>query len=121
MDSKTWRLWVFIRKWIIKALRESLNNENPPEWEENLPSIADAISTSTFGPEWKKYMTLSEGGGTVDPYIKIGHEATTTRYNVCMKQQLHVIMYVIYMLMDQQWEEYLPVKIHNVEYIHIIG
>ena len=72
MDSKTWRLWVFIRKWIIKALRESLNNENPPEWEENLPSIADAISTSTFGPEWKKYMTLSEGGGTVDPYIKIG-------------------------------------------------
>ena len=83
MDSKTWRLWVFIRKWIIKALRESLNNENPPEWEENLPSIADAISTSTFGPEWKKYMTLSEGGGTVDPYIKIGHEATTTRYNVC--------------------------------------
>ena len=82
-DSKTWRLWVYIRKWIIKALRESLNNENPPEWEENLPSIADAISTSTFGPEWKKYMSLSEGGGTIDPYIKIGHEATTTRYDVC--------------------------------------
>lgn len=82
-DSKTWRLWVYIRKWIIKALRESLNNENPPEWEENLPSIANAISTSTFGPEWKKYMSLSEGGGTTDPYIKIGHEATTTRYDVC--------------------------------------
>ena len=81
--SVTWRLWVYIRRWIVKALRESLNNENPPEWEENLPSIAAAISSSTFGPEWKKYMSLSEGGGTVDPYIKIGHEATTTRYDVC--------------------------------------
>ena len=81
IDSKNWRLWVYIRKWIIKALRESLNNENPPEWEENLPSIADKIATATFGPEWKEQMSLSGSGS--EHTIKIGHEETMARRDVC--------------------------------------
>ena len=44
-DSITWPMWVYLRKWICKALRESLAGENLPIWEENLPLIHYILKT----------------------------------------------------------------------------
>ena len=82
-DSKTWPMWVYNRKWICKALRESLAGENKPDWEENLPSIKDALIDYGADPLYKEHVSIHGGGIASDPYIKIGHEATPTRYNIC--------------------------------------
>ena len=81
MGSKDWRLWVFARRWIVKGLSDSLQGLNGPEWEENLPSLKDKFESYTFGPEWKDQMSLSGSGS--EHTIKIGHEETMTRRDVC--------------------------------------
>ena len=81
MGSKDWRLWVFARRWIVKGLSDSLQGLNGPEWEENLPSLKDKFESYTFGPEWKEQMSLSGDGS--EHTIKIGHEETMTRRDVC--------------------------------------
>ena len=79
--SKDWRMWVFARRWIVKALSDSLQGLNGPEWEDNLPSLKDKFDSYTFGPEWKDQMSLSGSGS--EHTIKIGHEETMTRRDVC--------------------------------------
>ena len=79
--SKDWRMWVFSRRWIVKALSDSLQGLNGPEWEDNLPSLKDKFDSYTFGPEWKDQMSLSGSGS--EHTIKIGHEETMTRRDVC--------------------------------------
>ena len=81
MGSKDWRMWVFARRWIVKGLSDSLQGLNGPEWEENLPSLKDKFESYTFGPEWKEQMSLSGDGS--EHTIKIGHEETMTRRDVC--------------------------------------
>ena len=81
MGSKDWRMWVFARRWIVKGLSDSLQGLNGPEWEENLPSLKDKFESYTFGPEWKDQMSLSGDGS--EHTIKIGHEETMTRRDVC--------------------------------------
>lgn len=81
VGSKDWRLWVFARRWIVKGLSDSLQGLNGPEWEENLPSLKDKFESYTFGPEWKEQMSLSGDGS--EHTIKIGHEETMTRRDVC--------------------------------------
>ena len=81
MGSKDWRLWVFARRWIVKGLSDSLQGLNGPEWEENLPNLKEKFETYTFGPEWKEQMSLSGSGS--EHTIKIGHEETMTRRDVC--------------------------------------
>ena len=92
-DSQTWPMWVYLRKWICKALRESLRKwickalreslagENLPIWEENLPSIKDELVKYGADPLYFENVSIHSGAG--DTYIKVGHEETPTRRNIC--------------------------------------
>ena len=82
-DSQTWPMWVYLRKWICKALRESLAGENLPIWEENLPSIKDELIKYGADPLYFENVSIHAGGAASDTYIKIGHEETTLRRNIC--------------------------------------
>ena len=82
-DSQTWPMWVYLRKWICKALRESLAGENLPIWEENLPSIKDELVKYGADPLYFENVSIHAGGAASDTYIKIGHEETTLRRNIC--------------------------------------
>ena len=76
-------MWVYLRKWICKALRESLAGENLPIWEENLPSIKDELIKYGADPLYFENVSIHAGGAASDTYIKIGHEETTLRRNIC--------------------------------------
>ena len=73
----------YLRKWICKALRESLAGENLPIWEENLPSIKDELIKYGADPLYFENVSIHAGGAASDTYIKIGHEETTLRRNIC--------------------------------------